>query len=89
MAIKIICDICGRNAIDSDEFILPMNKKVNDILCGDYYGDPHPSIYTEYIKVVQKKVNLCSKCLKTLADYIDIMSFARKNKGDNTNENTE
>lgn len=53
MATKIICDICGKDCLDT-KFYIPMYK---NILC------PEASY------IFNKEVNLCDACQKAIANF--------------------
>ena len=64
MAVKIVCDLCGEDA-DETEFILPYYE---DYVC-EKNGQPITKVR---VGIKPRAINLCHEHMKQLADWIDI-----------------
>ncbi len=69
MAVKIVCDLCGEDA-DETEFILPSYEDC----VYERNGQPIAKVC---VGIKPRAINLCHDHMKQLADWIDIF-YKRK-----------
>lgn len=65
MAIRIVCDVCGKNAPET-KFIVPVYNRIvlHSKVSGEYNGEDETMV---------SDVNLCNRCRLELAHFLSII----------------
>lgn len=72
MAIKIICDLCGKETDNKFEFPLPVYEYGSE-----YLNNNDPRIQNAVLhNVVTRKRHLCNECMRRIAKEIDSIHFS-------------
>ena len=65
--VKKFCDICGKQAEDAEEYVLPCNF---DKYVTDGFGNKIKYLYSKYIP---EKKDVCNECIAYIGSFIRLL----------------